>query len=387
MRCRSSWLFTKLMEISGLIRLGLACIFLQFNKVISFTNYKVRRDPTKPLLHMTSAAHNTDLIKPTTPMHLERLISLEQFLILHKSFKTNEQNDLMAETLYPYDIIKTIVNASIDIANRISTAAIDGTIGSNTNTNTNTNINPSGEVPKTLDIICNEILINALKDPVNKVAYLASEEEDHLVPIHPETGKFIVAFDPLDGSSNLDCSIPTGTIFGIYHYYPDMIPPSPSPQTSTTNNEIKNLDLDFLLYQSGKSLIASGYIMYSSSTEFMLTLGDNSVHGFTLNRHSLSHSQQFLLTKPYVQVPPRGYYYSLNEGRSSDWPVGLLTYINNIKNGKGQAKGKRYSSRYVCSLVADVHRTILYGGWAGNPRRHLRLLFEAAPLAFLLGKH
>lgn len=124
-------------------------------------------------------------------------------------------------------------------------------------------------------------------------------------------------------------------------------------------------------------IVASGYIMYSSSTEMVISCLKQS-NGFTYDYRD----DDWYLTRKSIQMPSRGFYYSLNEARYSDWPKGLQTYIENLKSGQNESK-KRYSSRYVCSLVADFHRTLLYGGWAGNPRKHLRLLYEAAPLALI----
>eukprot|EP00884_Botryococcus_braunii_P017291 jgi/Botrbrau1/4245/Bobra.0044s0040.1 len=109
----------------------------------------------------------------------------------------------------------------------------------------------------------------------------------------------------------------------------------------------------------------------------VLTLGQGT-HGFTLDPLT----GEFVLTHPYIQIPERGQIYSLNDARYFDWPAGLRTYIDNIRQGKGQYP-KQYSARYICSLVADLHRTLLYGGVAMNPRSHLRLVYEGNPLAFI----
>ena len=143
------------------------------------------------------------------------------------------------------------------------------------------------------------------------------------------------------------------------------------------------------MLRKGSDLVGAGYVMYSSSTELVFAAassggggGGSGVHGFTLDPSS----KQYLLTRQNIRVPTRGPFYSLNEGKSNDWPPALKSYIEDMKRGTGQVAGNKMSSRYVCSLVADVHRTMLYGGWCGNPRSHLRYLFEAAPLAFLFEK-
>jgi fructose-1,6-bisphosphatase I len=237
----------------------------------------------------------------------------------------------------------------------LARAPIDGLLGQESSQASTTSLR---DVQKKLDVVSNELVIQGLI-ATNEVAFLASEENDSI--ISTGKGSTFICFDPLDGSSNIDCASPTGTIFGIYDCDPLGI------------KDTKDI------LQRGDELQASGYFLYSSSTEFVFTLGYNEVYGFTFSRDR----QEYLLTRPSIRIPARGSIYSLNDGRSSDWPDGLKRYIQNIKDGKGESK-TRYSSRYVCSLVADVHRTLLYGGWAGNPRSHLRLLFEAAPLAFLV---
>ena len=224
--------------------------------------------------------------------------------------------------------------------------------------------NVQGEEQKGMDVVSNEIFCDRLR-PV--VAALASEEEEAVV--YGSGRHYEIAFDPLDGSSNLDISVPTGTIFGIAPH---------------------NAEAPFST--SGRHLVAAGYTVYSSSTELVISLGDEAV-GFTLDPSLLSsttsssttpfpNADAFLLSRPEIQCPTFGPYYSLNEAREPDWPDGLRRWIHDAKLGQ-TASGAKYSSRYVCSLCADVHRTLLKGGWAGNPRPHLRLLYEAAPLAFV----
>ncbi len=145
----------------------------------------------------------------------------------------------------------------------------------------------------------------------------------------------------------------------------------------------------------GRSLIAAGYAIYSSSVEFILSLGPSGsggCAGFTLDPTLLYEFEKdqnsniadcFILSRPNMKCPPSGPYYSLNDGREPDWPDGLRKWIYDAKRGQTPSK-TTFSSRYVCSLVADVHRTLIKGGWAGNPRPHLRLLYEAAPLAHVV---
>ncbi|XP_024535626.1 fructose-1,6-bisphosphatase isozyme 2 [Selaginella moellendorffii] len=220
------------------------------------------------------------------------------------------------------------------------------------------------DAPKPLDIISNELLKKSLESS-RKVAVVASEEEDFPVWID-DHGPFVAVFDPLDGSRNIDASIPTGTIFGIYRRLEeaDKLPVEEKAQLN--------------VLQCGSRLVASGYALYSSATILCLTVGQGT-QIFMLDRSC----GEFKLVKPDVKVPERGQIYSVNDARYFDWPQGLRRYIDDIRRGKGQFP-KKYSARYVCSLVADVHRTILYGGIAMNPRSHLRLVYEGNPLGFLM---
>eukprot|EP00471_Norrisiella_sphaerica_P005433 CAMPEP_0184482368 /NCGR_PEP_ID=MMETSP0113_2-20130426/3933_1 /TAXON_ID=91329 /ORGANISM="Norrisiella sphaerica, Strain BC52" /LENGTH=347 /DNA_ID=CAMNT_0026862061 /DNA_START=219 /DNA_END=1262 /DNA_ORIENTATION=- len=258
-------------------------------------------------------------------------------------------------------IIKAVERACIDVSNALARVSIDRRTGDQGD------INVQGEKQKKLDVYANEVMKKALFE-TGVVAALATEEEENIILPTPTVNQgplFAVAFDPLDGSSNIDCSVPTGTIFSIYK-----VPGKKSndPESTSTN--------PFL--QPVTSIVASGYVMYSSATSLVFSVGKGT-HILSLDPDT----KKFVLTSARVRVPDRGPFYSLNEARYFDWPKGLQKYISDVKQGHG-TWGKKYSSRYVCSLVADVHRTILYGGWAGNPRPHLRLLFEAAPLSFLL---
>jgi len=243
-------------------------------------------------------------------------------------------------------LIKSIAIASIEISNTLRVVSLSNLDDSNDIDHQNA----SGDQQKPLDVLSNEIMKKYMND---NVRYIISEE-DEKETLCNISNDLIVAIDPLDGSSNIDCNVATGTIFGIFK--------------CNDNNDI---------IDSTNDIIAAGYVLYSSSTEFVLSVG-NGTHCFTLDPLS----SNYYLTRKNMICPSRGIYYSLNEGRSGDWPVALQNYIDDIKNGRGIYK-KRYSSRYICSMVADLHRTLIYGGWAANPRSHLRLLYEAKPLAFL----
>lgn len=226
-----------------------------------------------------------------------------------------------------------------------------------------TSVNVQGEEQKKMDVVANDVFVRTLGS-IESVVAMASEEEESILYTHnhtPSDKGYEIAFDPLDGSGNLDVNLPTGSIFGIAESATDPF------------------------CRPGTSLVASGYALYSSSTELILSLGrdhPDGVLGFTLV-HTSTAKSTFRLSRTNMVCPSHGPYYSLNEAREPDWPNGLQQWIHDAKRGQ-TTTGQTYSSRYVCSLCADVHRTLLQGGWAGNPRPHLRLLYEAAPLAFVV---
>src|SRR5690606_4591724 len=173
---------------------------------------------------------------------------------------------------------------------------------------------------------------------------------------------YVLLYDPLDGSSNIDVNTSIGTIFSIHR------------KVSTGEDGV---EADCL--QPGSKQVAAGYFIYGSSTMMVYTTG-NGVHGFTLDP-ALG---EFLLSHPNIQSPPRGKIYSINEGNESKWDEATRTYIRHLKE-KDAASGRPYSLRYIGSLVADFHRNLLKGGifLYPGPTAKLRLLYEAAPLAMV----
>ncbi|CAH8598320.1 unnamed protein product [Heterobilharzia americana] len=169
---------------------------------------------------------------------------------------------------------------------------------------------------------------------------LISEENDEAIEVELERqGKYIVCFDPLDGSSNIDCLGSIGSIFLILR--------SPSQHE-------KDRTLLKMALQPGRQTVAAGYALYGSATMLVLSLGTG-VHGFTLDPAI----GEFILTHPNIRVKPRGNIYSINEGYASLWDNAITEYI---KRKKFPQSGKAYSARYIGSMVADVHRTLVYGG-------------------------
>ncbi|SAM82049.1 probable FBP1 - fructose-1,6-bisphosphatase [Ustilago sp. UG-2017a] len=235
------------------------------------------------------------------------------------------------------------------------------------------NTNVQGEDQKKLDVLSNEIMINALRAS-GKAAVLVSEEDDEAifvgekqegVTFESTKGKYCVVFDPLDGSSNIDAGVNIGTIFGIY----------------LVRDGSKGTLEDVL--RPGREMVAAGYCMYGSSANLVLTTG-NGVNGYTLDNQI----GEFILTHPNIRLPSRGKIYSINEGNSMYYHEPVLKYLDSIKFPKGEG-AKPYSARYIGSMVADVHRTLLYGGIFGYPddkkskAGKLRMLYEAFPMAFL----
>lgn len=222
------------------------------------------------------------------------------------------------------------------------------------------------------------VLKNSLKF-TGKIGQFHSEEDDQTVLFEESwNSPYVAVFDPLDGASNIDVGIVTGTIFGIWK--------EGDPCLLDFGENISESAQKCLLKQlvPGKNLVAAGYCMYSSSTVLVLSMG-NGVHGFTLD----TSIGEFVLTHPNIRVPKRGRYYSFNEANYFKWTEKFRKYVDNIKLGKGELN-LSYTSRYVGSLVGDFHRTLLYGGIFGypadtkRPDGKLRLLHEVAPLAYLI---
>jgi len=280
-------------------------------------------------------------------------------------------------------IFSSLQTATKTISNLVRRSHLMGTTGQAIDGN----INVQGEEQKKLDIITNDVLTQALQY-TGKVSIVASEEED--VPVVVDNnfekrvsgdaggevivdheGRFTALFDPLDGSANVDASIPTGTIFGIF-------------KNVEGSFGAKDCPLDQNTLQPGRKLVAAGYCLYSSSTTLVFSLGEG-VHGFTLD----DTIGEFVLTHPDIQIPVRGKICSFNQGNYFDWDFSLQDYIRNLQLGLGETQ-TRYSSRYIGSMAADIHRTLLYGGIFGypadsnHPKGKLRLLYEAAPMAFLV---
>lgn len=224
--------------------------------------------------------------------------------------------------------------------------------------------NVQGEAQQKLDVFSNEALLHCL-GLRDSVAALVSEENDEPVIFDRsgDKGKYIIVFDPLDGSSNIDVNVNVGTIFSIFKREPGML-------------------LEEAMLQTGLKQVAAGYVVYGPSTVFVYTTGDG-VHGFTLDPAIGA----YVLSFSDMKMPQQGQYYSVNEANFDTFPVEYQQYLTELRTG--QLNGTAYSSRYIGSLVADFHRTLLKGGvflyppTKKQPKGKLRLLYEANPLAWI----
>jgi fructose-1,6-bisphosphatase I len=247
------------------------------------------------------------------------------------------------------------------IASRVNQAGLAGLLGHTGK------VNVQGETVQKLDMFANDTLIRAIEGG-GQVCLMASEENDDPIPIptrYPK-GKYVLMFDPLDGSTNIDVNISIGTIFSVHRRLNDAAEPGLG---------------DCL--QPGRSQLAAGYIIYGSSCMFVFTTG-HGVHGFTLDPTV----GEFFLSHPDIKMPERGKIYSVNEGNETQWEDNVRGWVDWLKT-PNKEQGKPYSSRYIGTLVADFHRTLLKGGIFAYPadkknkNGKLRLLYEAAPMAML----
>ncbi|MBI3619732.1 class 1 fructose-bisphosphatase [Candidatus Roizmanbacteria bacterium] len=246
-------------------------------------------------------------------------------------------------------LLTQIENAAKIIASHVKKSGLVDILGSAGKTNT------SGEQVQKLDVFANELLVSTLLES-GQVYAIMSEELDEPVFSKKNRGHYVVCFDPLDGSSNIDSNVSIGTIFSIYHKNPD-------------------------LFQPGIKQVAAGYILYGSSVMFVYSCG-RGVNGFTLDPSIGS----FLLSHPKIKIPEKGDTYSINEAYFHLFDQKLQQYITDLK------EKKEYKLRYIGSMVADIHRTLLTGGIFLNPANKkspegkLRLLFEVNPLSFIVNQ-
>ncbi len=283
---------------------------------------------------------------------------------------TIERHILEQQKLYP-GATGTFTSMLYDLAmagkiisretNRAGLADIIGAAGA---------LNIHGERQQKLDVFADEIIYK-MNDHTGRLCAMASEEHDEIlaIPPHYDTGKYVLLYDPLDGSSNIDVNVSIGTIFSIHRKV-----------TTGAQGTIKDV------LQAGHKLVAAGYIVYGSSTMMVYSTGQG-VHGFTLD-NSVG---EFLLSHPDIKIPAIAKYYSVNHGYEKYWTPGVRRYVKWLQGIYGEGR-EPLANRYIGSLVADFHRNLLRGGVflyppdsrdADTYKGKLRLMYEAQALAFI----
>ena len=277
--------------------------------------------------------------------------------IIEEQSKYEGATGELSKLLHDLSLAAKVISLEV---NKAGLADIIGFTGDN---------NVHGEQVKKLDVFAHDMLVKAM-DHGGHLCVMASEEEENIIQIPKkfDIGKYVLLFDPLDGSSNIDANIAIGTIFSIYR--------------RITSDGIPGTLDDCL--QPGDKQVAAGYIIYGSSTMLVYTAGSG-VHGFTLDPAF----GEFLLSHPNIQTPKKSKIYSINEGNYLYWHPGLKKYIKYLQE-EDKSTSRPYSSRYIGSMVADIHRNLLYGGIfmypadSRNPNGKLRLQYECNPMAFIV---
>jgi fructose-1,6-bisphosphatase I len=285
-------------------------------------------------------------------------ISLSRYLVEQQRDKGHIPADLRL-------LLEVVARACKSISHAVNKGALGGVLGSAESENV------QGEVQKKLDIIANEVLLEA-NEWGGHLAAMASEEMDsiYLVPNRYPQGEYLLLFDPLDGSSNIDVNVSIGTIFSVLK--------KPEGEQGVTEQ-------DFL--QPGHQQVAAGYCVYGPQTTLVLTVGDG-VSMFTLDREQGS----FVLTQENVQVPADTKEFAINMSNMRHWDEPVRRYIDECLQGKEGPRGKDFNMRWIASMVADVHRILTRGGvfmypWdKREPHKagKLRLMYEANPMSWLI---
>lgn len=282
-------------------------------------------------------------------------MTLERFI--------NEQERLYANATGEFSgLLQDLSLAAKLVWREVSKAGLVNILG------TTDRMNVSGDVVKKLDEFADETIYKAM-DHGGHLCVMASEENEDILHIPDEypDGGYVLLYDPLDGSSNIDANITIGSIFSIYR---------------RVSAKGKGTLADCL--QPGYKQVAAGYVIYGSSTMFVYSTG-RGVHGFTLDPSV----GEFLLSHENIKIPRRGKIYSMNEGNFCNWDERMQRYIQYLKE-HDKATNRPYSLRYIGTMVGDSHRTLLYGGifaYPGdknNPQGKLRLMYECNPMAFIM---
>ncbi|MGE4298610.1 MAG: class 1 fructose-bisphosphatase [Desulfovibrionaceae bacterium] len=288
-----------------------------------------------------------------------RQITVTEHLLLHEKMKP-------AATGQFTSLLNNLILAGKIISREVNKAGLVDALGSTGD------INVQGETVQKLDEFANSILIHRM-ERAGVLCAMASEENAELIRVSDKfpQGDYILIFDPLDGSSNIDVNVNIGTIFSIHR------------RKSESGTDVELSDV----LQPGRNQVAAGYILYGSSTMLVYSTGAG-VHGFTLDPSV----GEFLLSHPDIRIPERGKIYSVNEGYWNYWDEPTCKAVQVFKDADA-GRSKPCSLRYIGSLVADFHRTLLYGGIfmypmdyrdPDKPRGKLRLMCEASPMSYLV---
>jgi fructose-1,6-bisphosphatase I len=264
-------------------------------------------------------------------------------------------------------LIETIARACKAISTRVNKGILGGGHGDAGNENV------QGEIQKNLDVMSNEILMEANEWGGNLAALVSEEMEDvKPTPTHYPRGEYLLLFDPLDGSSNIDVNISVGTIFSVLRcpHGPDGKPCDPDEK---------------VFLQPGRNQVAAGFAVYGPTTQLVITVGDGT-YGFTLDRETYT----FVLTNERITIPADTAEFAINASNMRRWEAPVKRYIDECLAGKDGPRGKDFNMRWVASMVADVYRVLWRGGIFMYPRDsknkdgRLRLMYEANPMAFIV---
>jgi len=285
----------------------------------------------------------------------EQIITIERHIV-EQQRKYPQATGAFSALLYDIALVAKIIARETTRAGLVEILGLTG------------KTNVQGEQQMKLDVFANETMVR-MNSYTGRLAVMASEEEEDIIPV-PEGygfGKYVLVFDPLDGSSNVDVNVSIGTIFGVYRRKSERGP-------GTVEDCL----------QKGRDLVAAGYIIYGSSTMMVYSTGQG-VHGFTLD----SSVGEFLLSHPDIRIPVRPKYYSVNQAYEQYWSEGMVRFTRWLLGMDRKDPRESLSGRYIGSLVADFHRNLLEGGIyyypadTRKPGGKLRLVYEAIPLAFI----
>ena len=298
-------------------------------------------------------------------MPLNHRSTLTQFLIEERRRFPDASGDFNA-------LILDLALACKAIARAVALGELGGAMGDHdAGAGGGASVNVQGETQKKLDVLSNQLFIRRTEWAGN-LAGMASEEMElpYQIPGQYPRGKYLLVFDPLDGSSNIDVNVSVGSIFSVLR----------GPDTGRDVTEA-----DFL--QLGASQVAAGYALYGPTTMLVLTVG-NGVNGFTLDPNL----GEFMLTHPRMQIPPETQEFAINASNSRFWEAPVKRYVDECLAGKTGPRGKDFNMRWIASMVAEAHRILMRGGVFLYPRDtkdaskpgRLRLLYEANPIGFVM---